>query len=459
MFPDGLLASEWIENHQEHVPSAVISFYAFTADADQAASYDTAIKEDINKVKRLLSSSGYRTRFVVVLIGDNSTSPLDIDDRLTQIRRSTGLDSKTSFFFLPFKSSELEVRAFAETIIRTTYPTCLEYYRDHSKHSRRKRNRSVTPPPTSPPTSGTSKILTAHGWNVRYDMKLGVFAEFRQEMDDALHCYESAYDGLLSSDVIETIAVWSPRWNEARHLADVLAIRSLRCLLWNGSLASAVRRWQLHRFKTRDIIDRRGKGSLTYGWEAWESRWAMIMGQMVQRTDLFSSDPSELSIFLDPEKSIAVGERLQPWEHLHHPGYWFRQALTHRLARRSRALAIPEEDRALPDSSLPSHANSKTYTYDTYLCPEPNEEYPLLDCLGVDHGLETDDLLNITIAEFVRRDQSRLVQVLQLQSAKENIRREAWNDAYRIIRPLWQDMTFRKEQWWDIVEDIGWTCR
>ncbi|KAF4634060.1 hypothetical protein G7Y89_g4066 [Cudoniella acicularis] len=460
LFPDGLLDSKWAEKHQEHVPSALISFYTFASDPNMATKNDNQLKTDINNLKAALSQSGYRTRFIVALLSEKSIvqSP-EVEERLANIRKNTNLDSKTSLFFLPPQSSPVELQAFVETITSTIYPLCIEYYRDLSKHSRRKRNRGIVPPPTAPPTSGTSQTLSSQGWNVRYDFKLGVFAEFRQEMDAAVRSYESGYEGLLGPDVLEAIASWSPRWNEARLLADIFAFRILRCLLWNGNTTAAVRRWQLHRERIRDFVDRRGKGSSTYGWEAWEARWATIMAETVIKVAISDFSSGGHTIHLSPEKSIAIGERTQPWELLHHPGYWFYSASKHLMARRNLAMAIPEEDRSPPGSSPASQIASKAYTYDTYLCPEPHEESPLPGSKGVNHSSLIIASLSKAIAEFESRKQSRLVQELQLVSAKEHINQQSWADAVRILRPLWQKMSYRKEGWWIAVEEIGWSLR
>ena len=458
LFPDGLLDSKWIEKHQEFVPSAFISFYTFTSDPKLSTLNDNQLKTDINSTKSVLSQSGYKTRQIVALLSEKSIvqSP-EVEERLANIRKATGLDSKTSLFFLPPQSSPVELQAFVQTIISTIYPICIEYYRDLSKHSRRKRNRGIIPPPTAPATSGTSQTLSSPGWNVRYDFKLGVFAEFRQEMDAAVRSYESGYEVLLGIDVLEAIANWSPRWNEARLLADVFAIRILRCLLWNGNSTAAVRRWQSHRERIRDFVDRRGKGSATYGWEAWEARWATIMAELIKKASFieFAGFP----LYLQAEKTIPIGERMLPWEYLHHPGYWYRLATRHLMARRILALSIPEDDRSPPGSSPASSIASKAYTYDTYLCPEPHEENPLPGHKGIDHSALIIDSLKKGITEFQQKNQSRFLQELQLLAANENMKREAWDDALRILRPLWQKMSYRREGWWNAVEEIGWALR
>ncbi|APA14900.1 hypothetical protein sscle_13g096700 [Sclerotinia sclerotiorum 1980 UF-70] len=458
LFPDGLLDTKWIDKHQDLVPSAYLSFYNFTSDPNLATLHDNQLKTDINNIKNILNKSAYKTRLIVALLSETPGVPSsDVEERLSNIRKATGLDSKTSLFFLPPQSSPVEIEAFVETIYFTIYPLCIEYYRDLSKHSRRKRNRGVVPPPTAPPTSGTSQTLTGQGWNVRYDFKLGVFAEFRQEMDVAVRSFESGYEALLGEEVLETIATWSPRFNEGRLIADVFAIRVLRCLLWNGHTSTAVRRWQLHRDRVRDFVDRRGKGSSTYGWQAWEARWATIMAEMIEKVGFVDFTQSKSTIYLPLDKLTLTGT--QPWENLHHPGFWYREASKHLMARRALALAIPEEDRSPPGSSPASQIASRVYTYDTYLCPQPHEENPLPGRKGVDHANLIIDVLNKAIAEFQTRGQHRLVQELLFQCGKEHMRLEAWDDALRILRALWQKMTYRNEGWWVVVEEIAWTLR
>jgi hypothetical protein len=124
------------------------------------------------------------------------------------------------------------------------------------------------------------------------------------------------------------------------------------------------------------------------------------MAEMIKRVSIPEFGGST-TYYLPAEKTIAVGERMQPWEYLHHPGYWFRSASKHLMARRNLALAIPEEDRSPPGSSPASQIASKAYTYDTYLCPEPHEENPLpghegTDMLHSSSNHYTTQLLNLS---------------------------------------------------------------
>ncbi len=67
--------------------------------------------------------------------------------------------------------------------------------------------------------------------------------------------------------------------------------------------------------------------------------------------------------------------------------------------------------------------------------------------------------LRSSIALLAQKQLLRSVQELQLELAKELIELQAWDDALRVLRPLWQGMSYRNEGWWDIVEEVGWTLR
>lgn len=454
LFPDGLMDWRWTAKHNELLPSIFISCYTLTSDTQFATLHDNQLKSDINKIKEAISRSGHRTRIVVALLSEKSVvkSP-DVEERLSNIRRATGLDPKTGMFFLPPQSSAVELKEFVASILVTLYPVSVDYYRDLSKHSRRKRNRSYIPPPTAPPTTGTSQTLSSQGWNVRYDFKLGVFAEFRQEMDAAVVSYEKSYEALVG-EVFETTANWSPRWNDQRLLADILSIRVLRCLLWNGHTTAASRRWQAHRERMRDLVDRRGKGSSNYGWEAWEFRWSCNIAELMQKAKL-PEFASSTMIYLPPEKIIPIGERLNPWDHLHHPGYWFLEAIKHHYLRRSYAMAMPDEDRASPSVTPASKVAIRASTYDTYFCPEPHEENPLPGHKGVDHSSLVVLSFESAIVEFDARHQTRMVEELKLQTAREHAQRKDWASAFKVLLPLWEGLSYRKDGWWDIVEEVG----
>jgi hypothetical protein len=465
------MAPSWVAKHQHYVPSVYISFFDFTTDPITNSLHDNQLKTEINKIKSQIQKSEYRTRFVVVLLSNKTILEApEIEERLAVVRRATGLDPKNSLFFLPPNTSKVELGAFVTSILTTLQPICIEYYRDLTKHARRKKGRGTIPPPTAPPTRGTSQTLSYPGWGVRYDFKLGVLAEFRQEMDAAQRHYGIAMDGLFGSEgLFETTASWSPRWDEIRLLADIVALRHIRCQLWNNYPTSAAQTWLRYRLRLRDVLDRRGKGTTNYGWQAWESRWAQVMAEIIQRTELPAFSIKKLQsgthlpvdggnpVYTLPEKQFPVGERLPPWELLHHAGYWHKMSGDHAKRRYILARDMPEEDRIPPGMSPATKVSNRNQIYDQYLVPQPHEEYPVPGVGGgFEHWRDISAKMNAAIAEFRARGQDRKVDQLQLEVARTLLHVKRFDDAFKVLQPLWKTMAWRKEGWYNLASEVIW---
>ncbi|KAL6251223.1 hypothetical protein RBB50_001431 [Rhinocladiella similis] len=459
LYADGIFSPLWITKHQSRLPCAFLACFSLTSDPHTSSLQDNKLKSEVGNIRSVLSSTNYKTKLVVALIGDGFINSSELEDRFNTIRRSGGLDGK-SIFFLPHNASPVEVTEFVNSVLSTLHSPCIDYYRDLSKHCRRKRNRNIVPQPTVQP--GASQVLSLQGWNVRYEFKLGVLAEFRQEMDAACRNYETAYDGLFSPEIIETIAVWSPRFNEARMLADVIALRIVRCLLWVDQGTTAVRSWIAHRDRVRDLIDRRGKGTGNYGWEAWQSNWAAVMADLVSRSEYPLLNTRLQSVDLLPifvtaaEKASPVGDGSTPWELLHHEGYWLDMARKFTVARRKWALQIPEEDRQSPGRSPASVVASKAHLYDTYLALEPYREVPIDGSDGYDYSTSIISGLEEAVKHFSERGQLRKAEILQLELALEHVRSESWTVAIDTLQALWYNQQWRRSGWWKLLQKLGW---
>jgi hypothetical protein len=297
---------------------------------------------------------------------------------------------------------------------------------------------------------------------------MGIFAEFRQEIDAALKNYESAYETLFGQEVFENIAGWDPKFNEARLFSDALAIRIIRCLLCTGHTSSAVRFWVNHRRRTQDIVNRRGKGTRNYGWEAWEARWSSVMAQLIHQAKIPHIAPPETSqnqvhehnsIFVPPEKTFLSVDEVLPWERLHHEGYWLYRSAKHTMHRRTLAGQIPAEDRVPPGQSPASQIASKAYLYDTYLAPETHIETARPQDGGVDHSTLILDTLKAALVEFSKRNQVRMTESLSLEIAEEYMRLGSWLEAYETLRPLWPALTWRRSGWWLLMAKFAWGLR
>ena len=154
------------------------------------------------------------------------------------------------------------------------YENAVAYYREHGKRIKKKKSKLPTMPlrpvvvaPTV--TSGISNSgavssprpaqpLNPMGWSVRYEFKMGVFAEFRQDLDTAERHYEGAYQSLVDifhSAIAAAGGVYAPggggvgggagmdvlqpftsRWYEARTLADCISLKVCSTFILNITL-------------------------------------------------------------------------------------------------------------------------------------------------------------------------------------------------------------------------------
>lgn len=464
--PDGVFSPLWFVKHQQQVPAVFLAFFELRTGDD--SSHNEQVQIDINAIKVAISRSGFKTKLAVLLLSDRSILQApELEEHLSAIRRATALDPKTGLFFMPPMSSQAEISTFVHTMLATLQPSCVEYYRDLTKHARRKKGRGAPAPNLASPVSGASQSLSTPGWNVRYEVKQGVFAEFRQEMDVAERHYSAAIEELFNAEgIFEATASWSPRWDEGRLLCDALALRVIRCQLWNSITIGAVSSWVNYRARMKDLVDRRGKGSETYGWAAWESRWAEMMAQLIRRSQVPSleadvRDTAEGSgellppkIYASPEPALVSTERLPPFHMMHHPGYWFRLAVHAARRRRQLALAIPEEDRSPPGQSPASAIAHRVPSYDLYLVPDPHEEYPLHGTEGYDHLSAISRLTEAAVSEFDARGQLRSSARLKLDLSRDLCDSQRHAHASELLQTLWTEGTWRDDTWVDLFAEL-----
>ncbi|KAI5839974.1 Gryzun, putative trafficking through golgi-domain-containing protein [Morchella snyderi] len=491
LYPDGVLTPLWLRKHQTLLPAAFCAayeLYTATNDAPLQNQHDNALIAAINQQKRFFAPPGaapsataistddvrspaFRSRFVVALLSDRSIlSCPRIDDRLAYIRRSTNLVPGQTFFFLPAHSSPVEARQFVTTLLTALHPHALDYYRELSKHARRKRNRGAVPPPTVP----ASRPLSLHAWALRYELKLAVFADFRAEPDAAARAYEAAYEKLFA-EVFETTTSWSARWTEARLLADALALRIVRCHLAAEQYTAAKRRWGQHAAQTAAVLDRKGLGTGTYGFSAWMARWNRCLAELLQAAGLpvlapapappgpplkGPSSPSSLldveggreaqALWVGGEKGAVVlagapgAAALPAGDCLHHPGFYYMAAAEHLGERARRGKRVS--------------ADAKESSYDTYLCLAPAEE------VAWEGEGPRIALLALARREFEARGQRRmacavLYSVARLRMAAAAAARgggahAGWGEALKDLRAA--AGVYRREGWWEVLEEVLW---
>lgn len=123
----------------------------------------------------------------------------------------------------------------------------MNYYKEQVKRHKKKKSHLPATTASVRPNQQQSLVgsqqlqqqqqgLSVQGWMLRYEFKMGVFSEFKQDIDNAIKHYETAY-GLLI-DMFSVTSTITPgasglqshtkRWAEAKVLADCLCFKVRR---------------------------------------------------------------------------------------------------------------------------------------------------------------------------------------------------------------------------------------
>ena len=106
---------------------------------------------------------------------------------------------------------------------------------------------------------------------------------------------------------------------------------------------------------------------------------------------------------------------------------------------------MPEEDRKAVGSER------KGNEYDTYLTDHPKDGFDGLRGFALSR---TGDINDKAVTEFHARGQTRLSEVMKLELARDFVEAGLNTEALEILVPLWEDSTWRGEDWHDLFHDL-----
>ena len=92
---------------------------------------------------------------------------------------------------------------------------------------------------------------------------------------------------------------------------------------------------------------------------------------------------------------------------------------------------------------------NRSSVYGTYLCREIPIEYPSEG--GNDDIQSCIKALRRSAEYFSKRKHKRNCERLQLEMARELMRGSYWEDARRLLLPLWQHLSWRQAGWWQLL--------
>ncbi|SOV03457.1 uncharacterized protein UDID_06680 [Ustilago sp. UG-2017a] len=331
-FPDGLIAPVWVRKHRELIPSVFVSFHTLpsASDPDGLKTADEGLVKTISERRRTLAERGIKLTVVLLTEREMLDDP-QLEARLSFIRRSSGLDSRASLFVLT-PVSRAELGEFVASLHSALLEHAADFYREHARRVKRKRTRYPPPPSTlqpianaistlpTPSTStkpiGVNDIpwLSREGWILRSEYKLAVFAELSSDIQEALVRYRGAYDLLCTSPtaLLGSTLMLPPRtkrWAEAKVLADTLAIRICKLLLYSDDGEGAAIFFRRHLARFTELSTGWGIGTSTFEYWSWLSKQYRLFGELIEHATR-SVQGAPLPPFQLPQHAPPLPSRL-----------------------------------------------------------------------------------------------------------------------------------------------------
>ncbi|KAK9365001.1 Gryzun, putative trafficking through golgi-domain-containing protein [Lipomyces kononenkoae] len=417
LFPDGIISQFWLRKYRNLLPAVFVSFHEISTESEGAKSKDNDLVKELNDLKKQFSERNIK--FVAVVVSQKSIlQSIDLNDRISYLRKNTGLDAKSGLFFLP-PYSAIEIQAFAKELKQALYPFALDFYSILLKHARRKRGRNGGS--QSPPLPNGQ--LSAAGWNIRYEFKQAAFAEYRQEQDVAIKLYGIAYESLL--DHFHSIPIDSPRWNEARMLLDSVAFKILKCNLYQCQPVMAQKVFNVHIESVTALVERNFSSKDTYSYFAWKAQQYWLLAQLL---DLVPEDISPRSVPFTGVNSTVVGPDFPSANVLHHSGFQYLCAARLTIERSRRATA-----------------KSLSGPIDSYLVPSRENEQ------NFDHTRLVLSLMETAYTRFSNVDgsQTRMQAHIAHEIAQIHFKEGNYVDALKYFHLA--ESGYRREKWYNVL--------
>ncbi|KAH9855996.1 Gryzun, putative trafficking through golgi-domain-containing protein [Lenzites betulinus] len=390
LYPDGIIAPIWIRKHMNLLPSVFVMFMRIyespppqtgQTERDREVEEkrrDTELSAEIAQRKKSTNERGLKLT-VVLMASRRMLDDPTLDGRLTFIRRQSGLDPRAALFVLS-PVSPAEIGEFVRSLQDALWEPALDYYTNHSKRVRRKRNRHSQATsyqlPLSPMASaGVARPLRPEGWTVRYEYKMACFAEFRGEDQVALKHYQDAYSTLII--MFGSTAILPPRtkrWAEAKVLADCINVKIVKLYLYNNEHALALSHQNSHMRKFADFSRGWGIGEETFEFWSWLARQHRVFAELLEQGTRSTLKIPSAYPTPTPSPAVLAGQSLEasqmgldvmrvlginPNQALQHPGFYYYMAARCTERRRERFLLAVESEGDGQQSNSPGFVNER----------------------------------------------------------------------------------------------------
>ncbi|ORY33796.1 Foie gras liver health family 1-domain-containing protein [Naematelia encephala] len=486
LYPDGLIAPIWVRKHAELIPSVFVLFLRLyesplhpkveqtaeeaqrrdKADRDMEKQKDDLLVKEVAERRRKLGERGIKLTVVLMASSATLDSPA-LDPRLSYLRRASALSAKASLFVLTPVPAE-QLPDFVQSLQDALFDAAMEYYSNHAKRVRRKRSRvpvSQLGVPTPIQGGVIGRALGSQGWAVRYDWKAGWFAEVRGELDAARRHYEDCWNELARMFAsTQMLPPRTKRWAEAKVLADCVAIRICRILLYEGEGPKALGPFFVHLKRFGDLSRGWGIGEETFEFWSWIARQYRIFAELLElgiqgglripalAPPILPTAASAAAPPPGPDYFATPISSSSPLQVLQLPAFYYYTAAccsVQRKAKYEEALAV-EQDAMSSEagaasgyvSTAPGFANEKKIDHSALIVELFTKAYSLFKEQDPGHG-RIALMVAFRIAEtYCQSDQHNLAMRF-FGRISSSFKHDRWTPIVRQIRGLWYECAQR----------------
>ncbi|XP_063046712.1 trafficking protein particle complex subunit 11 [Engraulis encrasicolus] len=419
--PKGILKTGWMNKHLNLVPALVVLFYELDWDDAQWKEKQSECATKVEIVRTSLQ--GRNTKVAVVLIQKKTPLPPGEDvvasERAAALCNACDLSGK-SLFVLPHTDHlvgyiiRLE-NAFYEHA-QTYYYTEIRRVKSHKEFLNRT----------------THQLLF-----VRHQFKIGFFSELKQDTQNALKYYRTAYS------LVHELRAHETNMLEIKTMAGFINYKICRLCFQHNTPLDAIAQFRKHIDLCKTKI---GSAELAFEHTAWMSKQFQSFG------DLF-------------DEAIKLGLTAIQTQN---PGFYYQQAACYAQERKQQAsqlcsheasVAYPAPDPLETAAGVLDFYGQRAWRQGHQSIDPPDAEKEKLGILAlqikekdIPHSELIIALLSNAVAQFKKYKCPRMKSHLMVQMGEEYYHAKDYTKALKLLDYVMCD--YRTERWWTLLTSI-----
>ncbi|XP_013882191.1 trafficking protein particle complex subunit 11 [Austrofundulus limnaeus] len=417
--PKGILKTSWMNKHLNLVPALVVLFYELDWDDPQWKEKQSECATKVEIVRTSLQ--GRNTKVAVVLIQKKTPLPpgedLVASERASALCNACDLSGK-SLFVLPHTD---HLVGYIIRLENAFYEHAQTYY--YTEIRRVKSHKEFL-------NKTTHQLLF-----VRHQFKIAFFSELKQDTQNALKYYRTAYS------LVHELRAHETNMLEIKTLAGFINYKICRLCFQHNTPLDAIAQFRKHMDLCKKKI---GSAELAFEHSAWMSKQFQSFGELF-------------------DEAIKLGLTAIQTQN---PGFYYQQAACYSQDRKQLAqqlcqagVSYPSADPLDPQSGGLDYYGQRPWRQGQQSIDPPDAEKEKMGILAlqikerdVPHSELIIALLSNAVAQFKKYKCPRMKSHLMVQMGEEYYHAKDYTKALKLLDYVMCD--YRTERWWALLTAI-----